>query len=148
MKEKQFHMGLFKKILKDNQGSGYIDVVVIVIVISLSAMLVMKLMPVFVFKQQLDEFATDVSKIISIEGSYNDIAKKKISEYQKESNLNEIKVTLDETEYMPSTAKIQLGDAIVVSVSGTYDISFWQFSAVPIKLTGRGEERSEVYWKE
>lgn len=54
--------------LKSKQGEGYIDVAVLVLCVMLVALSV-KILPVFICKQQLDTFATELCREASYAGS-------------------------------------------------------------------------------
>ena len=49
---------MLKRVLEDKGGEGYIDVAVMVLSVFLVLALSMKLLPVFIAKQQLDTYAT------------------------------------------------------------------------------------------
>jgi hypothetical protein len=42
---------------------------------------------------------------------------------------------------------VQISDEIIVTVSSTLDIGFFNFGSFPIELNARATGRSEVYWK-
>ena len=49
---------MLKRVLRSRRGEGYIDVCVLVICAMLVIALAVKIMPVYIAKQQLDTFAT------------------------------------------------------------------------------------------
>ena len=57
-----------KKILKRRSGEGYIDVCVLVVCAMLVLALVVRVLPVYITKQQLDTFATELIREAEIAG--------------------------------------------------------------------------------
>lgn len=55
-------MVAIKETLKSEQGEGYIDVAVLVLCVMLVLALSVKILPVFICKQQLDTFATELCR--------------------------------------------------------------------------------------
>lgn len=51
---------MLKRVLRSRRGEGYIDVCVLVICAMLVIALAVKIMPVYIAKQQLDTFATEL----------------------------------------------------------------------------------------
>ena len=48
----------FLNLIRDNRGEGYVDVIVLVLCAVMVLALSMRVLPVFIAKQQLDTFAT------------------------------------------------------------------------------------------
>lgn len=59
---------MLKRVLEDKGGEGYIDVAVMVLSVFLVLALSMKLLPVFIAKQQLDTYATELCREAEISG--------------------------------------------------------------------------------
>ena len=51
---------MLKKILRSKRGEGYLDVCILVLCAMLVIALAVRIFPVFVAKQQLDTFATEL----------------------------------------------------------------------------------------
>ncbi|BCN29535.1 DUF4320 family protein [Anaeromicropila herbilytica] len=136
------------KLLKEKNGSTYIDIVVGFLIGCIVIALIIQVVPALVKKNQLNTFATNVSRIISVEGIYNDDVKRKIEEYRKSSEVGNVTVSLDGTEFIENTNKIQLSDPIEVTVTSDYDIALFSFGGFTIPIKNKAETRSEVYWKE
>lgn len=51
---------MLKRVLRSQRGEGYIDVCVLVVCAMLVIALAVKIMPVYIAKQQLDTFATEL----------------------------------------------------------------------------------------
>ena len=61
-------MSHLKKILAGQDGEGYIDVAVLILCVMLVLALSVKILPVFIAKQQLDTFATELCREAEIAG--------------------------------------------------------------------------------
>ena len=59
---------MLKRVLRSRRGEGYIDVCVLVICAMLVIALAVKIMPVYIAKQQLDTFATELIREAEIAG--------------------------------------------------------------------------------
>ena len=57
-----------KKILKSKRGEGYIDVCVLVLCAVLVIVLAVRVLPVFIAKNQLDTYATELCREAEISG--------------------------------------------------------------------------------
>lgn len=128
------------KILKDNRGEGYIDVVVILLVALLVIALGMKVFPVFIAKNELNTFANELARVAEIEGRIGSATNIK---------ANELKATtgLDPSVSWSTSGRVQLNEEFTVTVTQVVDIGFFEFGSFPITLTASSVGRSEVYWK-
>ncbi|MBD4629610.1 DUF4320 family protein, partial [Xanthomonas citri pv. citri] len=59
---------MLKRVFRDKQGEGYIDIAVLVLCVFLVLALAVKLLPVFIAKQQLDTYATELCREAEISG--------------------------------------------------------------------------------
>ena len=59
---------VLKKILRSKRGEGYLDVCILVLCAMLVIALAVRIFPVFVAKQQLDTFATELIREAEIAG--------------------------------------------------------------------------------
>lgn len=59
---------MLKRVLRSRRGEGYIDVCVLVICAMLVIALAVKIMPVYIAKQQLDTFATELVREAELYG--------------------------------------------------------------------------------
>lgn len=128
------------RILKCNKGEGYIDTVVIVMVVMLTLALAMKVYPVFVVKNDLNTFVNEISRVAEIEGRIGAVTTQK---------TNELKTTLgiSPTISWSRSGKIQLNEEFTITASQIVDIGFFEFGSFPITLTAKATGRSEVYHK-
>lgn len=129
------------KLLKDKSGEGYIDVAVLVLCSMLVIALAVKLFPVFIAKQQIDTFATELIREAEISGRVG-------SETSRREQLLREKTGLIPTVSWSKTGRIQLNEEIKVTVIYKADIGlFGGFGSFPITLRADAAGRSEVYWK-
>lgn len=135
-----------KRKLKEQDGS-MLETVAGFFIACLLVMLILQCITALMYRSRLGTFADNVSKIISIEGKYDDDVKQTIEDYKTESSLGNILVSLEGTEFLSGTNKIQLNDQIKVTVTGQIDISFFTFTDLKINVKNKSVARSEVYWK-
>jgi hypothetical protein len=128
-------------ILKEKKGEGYIDAVIIVLVIILMIALATSVLPIFIKKAKLDTFADEVVRYAEIEGRIGTKTAKKINQMAEETGLNP-------TVTWSTTGKIQLNNKISLVLTLETDIGFFSFGSFPITLTSKATGRSEVYWKD
>lgn len=129
------------KILKSRCGEGYIDVVVLVLCAMLVIALAVKVFPVYIAKQQLDTFATELIREAEIAGQVG-------SETDRREQMLREKTGLIPTVSWSKTGRIQLNEEIKVTVTYQTNIGlFGGFGSFPITLRADGTGRSEVYWK-
>lgn len=130
-----------KKLLKRRSGEGYIDVCVLVVCAMLVLALVIRVLPVYVAKQQLDTYAVELVREAEIAGRVG-----------SETNRRAAALT-DSTGLAPDirwsqTGRIQLNDEITVTLTLDMDIGlFGGLGSFPITLTAEACGKSEVYWK-
>jgi len=130
-----------KKILKSKRGEGYVDVVVLMLCAMLVIALAVRVLPVYIAKQQLDTFATELIREAEIAGQVG-------SETDRREQLLREKTGLTPTITWSKTGKIQLNEEIKVTVTYQTNIGlFGGFGSFPITLRADGAGRSEVYWK-
>ncbi len=130
-----------KQILKSTKGEGYIDVVVLVLCAMLVIALAVQVLPVYIAKQTIDTFATELIREAEIAGRVG------TETTQREETL--VVQTGIEPEVTWSTSgKIQLNDEVSVVVTYDVDIGlFGDFASFPITLRSEASGKSEVYWK-
>ena len=130
-----------KKLLKRYSGEGYIDVCILVVCAMLVLALAVRVLPVFVAKQQLDTYAVELVREAEIAGRVG-----------PETNRRAAALT-DSTGLTPDirwsqTGRIQLNDEITVTLILDTDIGlFGGFGSFPITFTAEATGKSEVYWK-
>ena len=129
------------KILKTKRGEGYIDVAVLVLCAMLVIALAVKVFPVYIAKNQLDTFATELCREAEIAGRVG-------SETTQRAQVLKEKTGLNPTIAWSKTGEIQLDEEFTVTVSMQANIGlFGGFGSFPITLKAQATGKSEVYWK-
>ena len=130
-----------KKLLKRYSGEGYIDVCILVVCAMLVLALAVRVLPVFVAKQQLDTYAVELVREAEIAGRVG-------SETNRRAAALTDSTRLDPDIRWSQTGRIQLNDEITVTLTLETDIGlFGGFGSFPITLTAEATGKSEVYWK-
>lgn len=129
------------KRLKKRRGEGYIDVCVLVVCAMLVIAFALRVLPVFIAKQQLDTYATELVREAEISGRVGS------ETTLREQVLNERMGITPEVEWS-QTGNIQLNHEVTVTVRLDADIGlFGDFGSFPISLTAQATGKSEVYHK-
>lgn len=130
-----------KNTLKDRRAEGYIDICLLVLVVMLMLALCLKVLPVFVAKQQLDTFATELCREAEISGRVG-------SETSRRAAVLREKTGIDPTITWSDTGELQLNQEVTVMVTLQENIGlFDNFGSFPITLRAQASGKSEVYWK-
>ena len=132
---------MLKRIFKSRRGEGYIDICVLVLCVMLVIAFAVKLFPVFIAKQQLDTFATELIREAEIAGRIGSETDRREQSLREQTGLNPAIEWSD-------TGNIQLNEEITVSLTYDMDLGlFGGFSSFPITLRADATGKSEVYWK-
>ncbi|MGB4659898.1 MAG: DUF4320 family protein [Mobilitalea sp.] len=127
--------------MKNNRGEGYLDVVVLVLCAMLVIALAARVFPVYIIKQQVDTFATELLREAEIAGEVG------TETTQREVFLRE-KMGIAPTVEWSKSGHIQLNEEITVTVTYRTNIGlFGGFASFPITLRGEAAGKGEVYWK-
>ena len=121
---------------KKRSGEGYIDTCVLILCAMLVIALAVKVLPVYVAKQQLDTFAAELVREAEITGR---VGSETTSRAQVLSERLDIRWS--------RTGRIQLNEEVTVTLTMDMDIGFGGLGSFPIELTAQASGRSEVYWK-
>lgn len=129
------------KLLKNKRGEGYIDVVVLVLCAMLVIALTVRVLPVYIAKNQLDAFSTELCREAEIAGRVG-------SETNLRAQVLREKTGLDPVITWSRTGNIQLNQEFTVTLTLQADIGlFGGFGSFPVTLTAKASGKSEVYWK-
>ena len=129
------------KILKSNKGEGYIDVAVLILCIMLIIALAVKVFPVYILKQQIDTFATELVREAEIAGRIG-------SETSNRESLLKDKMGISPNISWSKSGRIQLNEEITVTITYETNIGLFPgFGSFPITLRADAAGKSEVYWK-
>lgn len=132
---------MLKRVLRSRRGEGYIDVCVLVVCAILVIALAVKIMPVYIAKQQLDTFATELVREAELYGCVG-------TETTRRAQLLQEQTGLDPDISWSSTGRIQLNQEVTVVLTYQTDLGlFAGFGSFPITLHSEATGKSEVYWK-
>lgn len=130
-----------KQILKNCRGEGYMDVVVLVLCTMLMIALAVKVFPVYISKQKIDNFASELMREAEIAGRVG------IETTTREVILNE-KMGIKPTVIWSKSGHIQLNEEVQVTVTYPVEIGmFGGFGSFPVTLRAVVLGKGEVYWK-
>lgn len=132
-------------ILKNNKGQGYVDIAVMVLAFALMLAFAVKVYPVFVAKNNLNKFASEIVREVEVKGEIGSNVQKRIDTLDK--TLGKTDGVYWNVKYINGTKKIQLGDPIEVTVKKEMNIGFFKFGSFPVQLQSKDSGFSEVYWK-
>lgn len=128
-------------LLKDKKGASFVDACVLVLAIVMVLALVIKIMPVFIAKQQLDTFATEICRTAEIAGEVGSATTIKAEKLRSQTGLNP-------SIQWSKAGNIQLNEEFTVTLTTTVNIGlFGEFGSFPIILTSKATGASEVYHK-
>lgn len=129
------------KTLKSRRGEGYIDVCVLVLCAMLVIALAVTVFPVYIAKQQLDTFATELVREAEITGRVG-------SETARREQALREQTGLDPQVAWSRSGRIQLNQEVTVTLTYRTNIGLWGgFGSFPITLRADAAGKSEVYWK-
>ena len=127
--------------LRCRRGEGYVDVVVLVLCAMLVLALAIRVLPVFIAKQQLDTFATELCREAEIAGRIG-------SETNRRAAVLREKIGLNPEIHWSASGRIQLNEEVTVQLTCRYNLGlFGGFGSFPITLRAAATGKSEVYWK-
>lgn len=132
--------------LKEENGSAMIETCIWVLVCVILLSIFLQTVSVLVYKYKMGTVADKICEVISAEGRYDKEVQDIVSDYIESSNLKNATVSLNGTEYIRGTDRIQLNDNIVVTITSTYKIGF-HAASVSINMQNVSQTRSGVYWK-
>ncbi len=129
------------KLLKSKRGEGYIDVCILVLCAMLVIALAVQVLPVFIAKNQLDTYATELCREAEISGRVG-------SETSRRAAVLTEQTGLSPRISWSKTGNIQLNQEITVTLTLERNIGlFGGFGSFPITLRSEASGKSEVYHK-
>lgn len=130
-----------RKVLLARRGEGYIDVAVLVLVVVMVLALIVKVLPVFTAKQQLDLFAAELVREAEVSGRVG-------TETTLRAQVLRERTGLSPAISWSRSGRLQLNSEVTVTLTMTMDIGlFGSFGSFPVRLTAKASGVSEVYWK-
>lgn len=132
---------MLKKIFKNRRGEGYIDVCVLVLCAMLVIALAVQVLPVFIAKNQLDTYATELCREAEISGRVG-------SETSRRAVVLAEQTGLSPRISWSKTGNIQLNQEVTVTLTLEKNIGlFGGLGSFPITLRSEASGKSEVYHK-
>lgn len=117
------------------------DVAVLVLCVMLVLALSLRVLPVFIAKQQLDTFATELMREAEVSGRIG-------TETDRRAAALREKTGIDPQIAWSDSGQIQLNQEITVTLTLQKDIGlFGNFGSFPVTLRAQATGKSEVYWK-
>jgi len=129
------------QMLTSRRGEGYLDVCVLILCAMLVVALAVRVFPLFIAKNKLDTFATELVREAEITGRVG-----------SETTRREL-VLCENTGLHPDISwskqgRIQLNEEITVTLTLEMNIGlFGNFGSFPVRLESRATGKSEVYHK-
>ncbi len=131
----------FYRTIKERRAEGYVDVAVLVLCVMLVLALALRVLPVFIAKQQLDTFATELMREAEISGRIG-------SETDRRAAALREKTGIDPQISWSDSGQIQLNQEVTVTLTLQKNIGlFGNFGSFPVTLRAQATGKSEVYWK-
>lgn len=128
-------------VLKNKRAEGYVDVIVLVLCAVMVLALALKVLPVFVAKQQLDVFATELVREAEVSGRIG-------SETDRRAAVLREKTGIAPDISWSTGGRIQLNEEVAVTLTLQKNMGlFGDFGSFPITLRAQAAGKSEVYWK-
>lgn len=128
-------------ILKSRRAEGYVDVIVLVLCAVMVLALALRVLPVFVAKQQLDTFATELVREAEVTGRVG-------SETDRRAAILREQTGIDPDISWSADGRIRLNEEVTVTLTLQKNIGlFGGFGSFPVILQAQATGKSEVYWK-
>ena len=126
----------FCRIMEGRRAEGYVDVAVLVLSLVLVLALSLRVLPVFIAKQQLDAFATELMREAEISGRVGTETDRRAAALREKQH--------------PAKRSFQrlLNQEVTVTLTLQRNIGlFGNFGSFPVTLRAQATGKSEVYWK-
>jgi len=133
--------------LKNNNGEGYIETVIIVFVSVMAIVLLLNVFSLVIEEQKLSYFSRELLISASANGGMVD---KTMERYDKLCEEVGFIPTLDSSlsNFINSNnGKVQLGETITITLTHVFNLEGFGIMNIPITITRTGSGISERYWK-
>ncbi|BAL01471.1 hypothetical protein OBV_42720 [Oscillibacter valericigenes Sjm18-20] len=129
------------KLLRSQRGEGYVDTAVLVLCVMLVIAVAVSVLPVFVTKNKLDTYASELCREAEIAGRVE-------TETNRRTQVLTEQTGLDPDISWSKSGRIQLNEEFTVTATLQADIGlFGGFGSFPVTLEAQASGKSEVYWK-
>lgn len=139
------HIDNVKQKLKEKRAS-FIESSVGILVACFFLVLIIQVLSVLIYRYQMGTLSDKIAEIVSASGKYDSQVQELVADYLGDTSLKNATVSLEGTEYIGSSNRIQLNSQIKVTITATYNIGFG-FAEFSIPLRNVSKSRSDVYWK-
>lgn len=127
--------------LRNKRGEGYLDVTVLVLSALLVLALAVRVLPVYVSKNQLDVFAAELCREAEIAGRVGGETDRRAQALREKTGLAPVIV-------WSRTGQIQLNEEVTVTLTLQKNLGlFGGFGSFPVTLRAQASGKSEVYWR-
>lgn len=139
-----------RKLIRDQNGEGYIDVAVTVLIIFVLMASLMALFPIFTAQQSLNQTARHMTRTVELYGKADDATLQSVTENGNFVPPDSIEI---ETQWYNAAEKtIQLKTQFTVTVTKTVPIvilrpALGETLVIHVRITASANGISEVYWK-
>lgn len=122
---------MIRRILRGKSGEGYIDVCVLALCAMLVVALAVRVFPVFIMKNQLDNFAAELVREAEITGRVGGETDRRAAVLREKTGLNP-------TITWSKAGNIQLNEEVTVTLAIKADLGlFGGFRSFPVTLRAR-----------
>lgn len=119
----------------------YIDLCIFILIAMMVIAIALRVYPVYVAKQQLDNFATELVREAEIAGRIG-------GETDRRAQTLRSTLGIDPTISWSTSGKVQLNEEFELECTLQTNIGLFDgFGSYPITLRARASGKSEVYWK-
>ena len=129
------------KLLRSQRGEGYVDTAVLVLCVMLVIAVAVSVLPVFVTKNKLDTYASELCREAEITGCVG-------TETNRRAQVLTEQTGLSPDISWSKSGRIQLNQEFTVTATLQADSGlFGGFGRFPVTLEAQASGKSEVYWK-
>lgn len=137
---------MLKKVLKNRNGEGYVDMCVGVIVFVMIIVIAINIFSFITLRIEMDRIADELLEAATYNGCFSGEFYRRDNDFTMDYFYYDINYGAD--EYFNSAYKrVQLGHVMWVEISVTTDIKGLGVFKIPVTLTVKRSGLSQRYWK-
>jgi len=134
------------KYLKNNNGEAYIDTIIKFFVFIMLIVILITIIPIFIYKYEQDNFADRLVRVAELSGDTNSSeVNNKINILTNKTGINP-QLDWDGTSYIDGT-KVQLNSNISLELRSVYTYRVADFLPFNIPIKSKAIGTSEQFWK-
>lgn len=130
-------------ILRNKKGEGYIDAVIIILIVMIMLAFAVSTLPIFVQKASLNIVADDIARQIEVIGNVDNNTYADARQIAADLNMS-----LDTVKIDPQVGHINLNEEFEVRITAITTLGFGPFIKTDLTLESVAIGKSQVYWKE